>query len=156
MSKFVVTVLPFIPTLFGHPFYLLVAFQLTLGLGLGQTVSTNLVQVNLVGFALICATIAAARFGLLLILCALEGQRIVPAKKLIRPFCLNHWPATAGLLILPLLLIPIEGNILGFIISPLCLLFSLIIGPVVLIKNLELCREATGCPPDPGFSQLRR
>jgi tetratricopeptide (TPR) repeat protein len=106
---------------FGHPVYLVLAAYITGGLGLINDVSTNVVQLDFFGYIAVLIILFLLRFYSFLYISVMSSRIslqtiLVPA---FNKFVTIHKYCAWGLPLFIAFVIPLEGNIVGFIYAPI-------------------------------------
>lgn len=123
---------------FSHPFYLLFACYIVMATGLNKKIETNVYLIDILPFMTILIILTGIRF---LIFARIQNKLNLSRQELIDWFIkINIWSAP-GLFIFVMMLMPIEGNVFGFIFIPVIFITGVIIAPIILIKSLRLAKK---------------
>ena len=121
----------FLAAVAGHPFFFLVAYFVSAAVpGVYIETATNEGHPNLLFFLPLLALLYFLRYGAWLLKRRL-AHRPTPEEALAR-FARAHKPALFSLPVTAFLSVaPVEGNAFGFVVLPLLLLLSLVIGVMI-------------------------
>ena len=123
----------------GNPFYQMLSYLICSQLGLGASKSTNVFQVNPVAFIFILILVFSAR---LLIYSLIFTTKEHPfstkgPNSFLYIFSQRHLLQIIGLLTFFIWLLPLEGNIIGFIVVPSTISLGLIVSIITFIRLLQ-------------------
>lgn len=121
-----------------HPFYLLLAYLVAVRLKLFNEIATNVIVIHCVPFILMLMMITIIRY---FIFCFLQRKIGLNHSNLINYFVkINLW-SLPGVVIFIVLILPVEGNILGMVIVPIAVILGIIISPIIFFKSIFLFKK---------------
>ncbi len=126
-------------SILGNPFYQMISYIICSESGFGVSKGSNVYQVNLFAFIVILVFIFLAR---LLIYAIIFSPKDYPFSlkgnnSFLYIFSERHLFQIIGLLSLIIWVLPLEGNIIGFIVFPLTILLGLIVSTITFIRLLK-------------------
>ena len=124
----------------GNPFYQIISYIICSELDFGTSRGTNVYQVNLFAFTVILLFIFLIR---LLIYAIIFSPKEYPFSvegnnSFLYIFAERHLFQIIGLLPFTIWILPLEGNIIGFIVFPLTILLGSIVSIITFIRLLRI------------------